>query len=73
MSDAYTIAQKHLDSALVEAQENNISNNAMGQALIWKALEMYKKEGRSTKDIVQEVQYSLDNLDDDNTFHVSRN
>ncbi|MDH5737973.1 MAG: hypothetical protein OEZ23_06655 [Gammaproteobacteria bacterium] len=73
MADAYSIAQKYLEAAISEANENNVTGNALGQALIWKVLEMYKKDGRSTGDIVEEVQYSLDNLDDDNTFHVSRN
>ncbi|XOV88860.1 MAG: hypothetical protein ACFHX7_03005 [Pseudomonadota bacterium] len=73
MADAYSLAKKHLDAGINEAQENNISLNAFGQALVWKLLEKYKEEGRSAADIVSEVQYTLDNLDDDGTFHVSRN
>ena len=73
MADAYSLAKKHLDAGIAEAGENNISLNAYGQALMWKLMERYQAEGRSTSDIVSEVQYTLDNLDDDNTFHVSRN
>ncbi len=73
MADAYTLARQHLEAGVLEAAENNVDANAFGQALIWKVLEMYKTNGRSAKDIIDEVQYTLDNLDDDGTFHVSRN
>lgn len=73
MADAYSLAKTHLDAGIAEAAANNISLNAYGQALIWKLLERYKEAGRSLSDIVSEVQYTLDNLDDDGTFHVSRN
>jgi hypothetical protein len=73
MTNAYTLAKQHLDVGVTEAESNNIDSHAYGQALIWKVLEMYKENGRSGADIVAEVQYTLDNLDDDGTFHVSRN
>ena len=73
MTDAYSLAAQHLDANVEEAQENNISLAAYGQALLWKLIERYKAEGRSAKDIVSEMQYTLDNIDDDGTFHVSRN
>lgn len=73
MADAYSLAQKHLDEAVTDAAENNVDISALGQALVWKLIELYKKEGRSSKDIVSEIQYTLDNIEDDNTFHVSRN
>lgn len=73
MADAYSLAKQHLDAGVTEAIDNNIDSNAYGQALIWKILEMYQANGRSGNDIVNEVQYTLENLDDDGTFHVSRN
>ena len=73
MADAYSIAKKHLDQGIAEAAENNVDLNAFGQALVWKLIEKYKEEGRSLKDISGEIQYTLDNMDDDGTFHVSRN
>lgn len=73
MADAFSLAQKHLDQAVAEAAGNNIDPNSMGQALIWKVIELYKANGRLSCDIVDEIQYTLDNIDDDNTFHVSRN
>lgn len=73
MADAYSLAKKHLDAGIAEAVENNISLNAYGQALLWKLIERYKEDGRSVSDIVSEVRYTLDNIDDDGTFHVSRN
>lgn len=73
MADAYSLAKKHLDAGINEASENNIELNAYGQALVWKLLERYREEGRSVADIVSEVQYTLDNIEDDGTFHVSRN
>lgn len=73
MTDAYTLARQHLDAGIAEAAENNISLAAYGQALVWKLLERYQQEGRTVADIVSEVQYTLENIDDDGTFHVSRN
>lgn len=73
MADAYSLAQKHLDAAVSEAAAENVDSSTLGQALVWKIIELYKKDGRSSKDIVSEIQYTLDNIEDDNTFHVSRN
>ena len=73
MANAFSLAEQHLDAGINEAAENNVSLEAYGQALVWKLIERYKTAGRSTADIISEVQYTLDNIDDDNTFHVSRN
>jgi len=73
MADAYSLAKQHLDAGILDAAENNVDLNAYGQALVWKLIEKYQAEGRSNKDIIEEIKYSLDNIDDDNTFHVSRN
>ena len=73
MTDAYGLAKQHLDNNIAEAAQHNISLGAYGQALVWKLIERYKAEGRTAKDIVAELQYTLDNIDDDGTFHVSRN
>ncbi len=73
MPDAYTLAKQHLDTGIQEAAENNIELNAYGQALLWKLIERYKENGRSATDIIDEIKYTLDNVEDDGTFHVSRN
>lgn len=73
MADAYSLAKEHLDKNIAEAADNNIDLNAYGQALVWKLIERYQAEGRSTADIVSEIKYTLENIDDDGTFHVSRN
>jgi hypothetical protein len=73
MADAYSLAKQHLSAGVAEAEENNIDANAYGQALFWKLLEMYKENGRSTADIANEITYTLENIGDDDTFHVSRN
>lgn len=73
MADAYSLAKKHLDAGIAEAAENNVSVAAYGQALLWKLIERYKEDGRSVSDIVSEVQYTLENINDDDTFHVTRN
>jgi predicted phage-related endonuclease len=73
MADAYQLAKQHLDAGIAEAAKNNVSVSSYGQALIWKLIERYKEEGRSASDIASEIQYTLDNIDDDGTFHVSRN
>ena len=67
MADAYSIAKQHLDAGLANATSNNVDLNAYGQALIWKLFELYKESGRSADDINNEIQYTLENLDDDGT------
>ena len=73
MTEAYSLAKQHLDTNIADAQARNIDLNAYGQALIWKLLERYKESGRTIADIVDEVKYTLENIQDDDTFHVSRN
>ena len=73
MADAYSLAKQHLDAGIEAAASENINLNAYGQALVWKLIECYKENGRSLKDIKDEISYTLDNADDDGTFHVSRN
>ena len=73
MADAYSLAKQHLDSGIKDAEANNVSLNAYGQALVWKLIERYKEAGRTNADIISEIQYTLDNIEDDGTFHVSRN
>ena len=73
MASAYTIAQEHLETGIAAAAAENVDLNAYGQALVWKLIEAYQEAGRSNDDIVDEIKYSLDNIADDNTFHVSRN
>jgi len=73
MTDAYSLAKEHPDKGILEAADNNIDLNTYGQALIWKLIEHYQESGRSNSDIVSEIQYTLENIEDDGTFHVSRN
>ena len=73
MADAYSLPKQHLDAGIIEAESSNISLNAYGQALVWKLIERYKDSGRNNADIISEIQYTLDNIADDGTFHVSRN
>ena len=70
MPDAYTLAKQHLEAGVAEAATNNVDLNAYGQALVWKLIERYQESGRSNADIIEEIKYSLDNINDDNT--VSR-
>jgi len=73
MTNAYSLAKEHLDKCLQEATKNNVDLNTYGQALIWMLIERYQESGRSNSDIISEIQYTLENIDDDGTFHVSRN
>lgn len=73
MANAYGLAEAHLESNIAAAAQENIDLNAYGQALVWKLIEAYQKAGRSNEDIIGEIKYSLDNIADDGTFHVSRN
>ena len=72
MTNAYSLAKEHLDKCLQEATKNNIDLNTYGQALIWMLIERYQESGRSNSDIISEIQYTLENIDDDGTFRVSR-
>lgn len=71
--NAFEMSKNHLIEGLEAAQAENIDGSAYGQALMWNLLTYYKSLGRSEQDIKDEVLYSLDNIDDDGTFHVSRN
>jgi hypothetical protein len=73
MANAYSIAQQHLEAGIKAAADENVDLNAYGQALVWKLIEAYQAAGRSNEDIISEIKYTLDNIADDNTFHVSRN
>lgn len=73
MANAFSLAKTHLDANIQEATDDNISLEAYGQALVWKLIERYQEAGRTSDDIRAEIEYSLANIDDDNTFHVSRN
>ncbi len=73
MASAYTMAQEHLEAGIAAAAAENIDLNAYGQALVWKLIEAYQAAGRSNEDIINEIKYSLENISDDGTFHVSRN
>ena len=73
MTNAYSLAKEHLDKCLQEATKNNVDLNTYGQALIWMLIDRYQEAGRSNSDIISEIQYTLENIDDDGTFHVSRN
>ena len=70
---SFTLAKEHLEAGLKAAEADGIDGNAYGQALLWSLLQYYRSTGRTEQDIRDEVSYSIDNLDDDGTFHVSRN
>lgn len=71
--NAFSLTKEHLIAGLEAAEAEGIDGNAYGQALMWNLLQYYRSLGRKEQDIRDEVGYALDNLDDDGTFHVSRN
>ena len=71
--DAFSLTKEQIINGLKEAEAENIDGNAYGQALLWNLLQYYRSLGRSEEDIRDEVNYALDNIEDDGTFHVSRN
>ena len=71
--NAFSLAKTDLVNSLLAAEENGIDGKAYGQALLWNLLQYYKSTGRSEADIRAELNYALDNLDDDDDFHVTRN
>lgn len=70
MSDAYTVARKHLENALNEATENNIDHDRLGQSMIWEVIALYKASGRNNDDIKSEFEFTLENVGTDRIFHV---
>ena len=72
MASSFTIAEKHLTTMIEEATENNIDLSALGQAILWKLFEQYRDNGWKASDIADEVTYTLENLNDDGAFYVSR-
>ena len=71
--NAFELTKDHLLNGLKSAEDGGIDGTAYGQALMWNLLQYYRSLGRSEQDIRDEVGYALDNLDEDGTFHVSRN
>ena len=71
--NAFELTKQHLLEGIKTAEEAGVSNQAYCQALLWNLLQYNHASGRSEGDIRDEVSYALDNLDDDGTFHVSRN
>ena len=71
--NAFEQSKNDLISGLETAEGNGIDGRAYGQALLWNLLQYYRSLGRSEADIRDEVSFALDNLNDDDDFHVSRN
>ena len=71
--NAFEFTKDHLLNGLKSGEGEGIDATTYGQALMWDLLQYYRSLGRSEQDIRDEVGYALDNLDDDGTFHVSRN
>ncbi|MCB1645730.1 MAG: hypothetical protein KDI36_09765 [Pseudomonadales bacterium] len=71
MTSPYKLAKDHLQAGLAEASAANVTD-AYGQALIWEILQFYKSQGRSKADITRELEFTLEELDEDGIFHVCR-
>ncbi len=73
MANAYELAKQDLEAGLAKAAEQNVDGNVYGQAMIWQVLQHYHDSGRSVSDIKQEVEFTLEELNEDGIFHVVRN
>ena len=71
--NAFEFTKDHLLNSLKSGEDEGFDGTTYGQALMWNLLQYYRSLGRSEQDIRDEVGYALDNLDDDGTYHVSRN
>ncbi len=71
--NTFEVTKEHLIEGLKAAEDAGVSGSAYGQALLWNLLQYYRSLGRTEADIRGEVEYALDNIEDDGTFHVSRN
>lgn len=71
--NAFELSKEHLIAGLETAKDGDIDGRAYGQAMLWNLLQYYRSLGRSEADIRDEVSFALDNLNDDDDFHVSRN
>ena len=74
MASAWTLAADDLDTCATGAAAANVDFATYGQALIWTVLQRYRIEGRSADDIRSELQFAMDNFDDDDPILcVTRN
>lgn len=71
--NAFDLTKADLINGLEKAAEQNIDGKAYGQGMLWNLLQYYRSIGRTEEDIRGEFAYALDNLSDDEVFHVSRN
>ena len=71
MTSAYALAKQHLTDGLDVAEKENVKDTYC-QALIWQILQHYREEGRTKSDIVREIEFTLEELEEDGIFHVCR-
>lgn len=71
--NAFSMTKDQITEGLKAAEAEGIDANAYSQAMLWNLLQLYRSLGRKEADIRDEISYAIDNLEDDGTFHVSRN
>jgi hypothetical protein len=71
MAGISDIVKKHVDAAVAEAGETGYPPHDVARTLLTFAIQIWR-EGRDTKEIVDELNYVLDNLDPDREYTFMR-
>lgn len=71
MSDVWDIVRPKVNAALVEAEKAGVPSDVVGRALLACAIEVYRMT-RPEGDIVSELQFKIDNIDETTPFGFMR-
>ncbi len=71
MATSRDIATRHLAAALDEAASHKIDTDSLARAFLSVVIGVWKKE-RSVDDISSELEFTIENLDDDQAFNFMR-
>jgi hypothetical protein len=71
MSDVWEIVRPKVNAALAEAEQASIPSDVVGRALLACAIEVYKMT-RQDGDIVSELQFKIDSIDETEAFGFMR-
>ena len=71
MSDQQTLARKHLEALIAEAQIEKIPRDVAGRAMLAQLVECWL-EDRTWQDIASELRFTADSIDPDTDFEFMR-
>ena len=71
MSEQQTLARKHLEALMAEAQTAKVPRDVVGRALLAQLIECWL-EDRNWQDVASELRFTADSLDPDTDFEFMR-